>query len=217
MECLLPLEPRSSLIISGPSSSGKSLFTKRLIEQRDKMYKSDPPVKVLYCYGVHQHLYDEMEKSISSIQFHDGLPTEEFIYQFADGKHTLIVFDDLMNSCLNSDMVERLFVQSCHHKNLSIIYITQNLYQPGSRVRTINLNTSYLCLFHNIRDKLQVNCLAKQMYPCQTKVFMEAYQDSTKERYGYLFVDMSPHSDNQYRLRTNIFPGETTYIYTAKQ
>ena len=199
MECLLPLEPRSSLIISGPSSSGKSLFTKRLIEQLDKMYKSDPPVKVLYCYGVHQHLYDEMEKSISSIQFHDGLPTEEFIYQFADGKHTLIVFDDLMNSCLNSDMVERLFVQ------------------PGYRARTINLNASYLCLFHNIRDKLQVNCLAKQMYPCQTKVFMEAYQDSTKERYGYLFVDMSPHSDNEYRLRTNIFPGETTYIYTAKQ
>ena len=214
---LLPLQPNSSLILCGPSNSGKSHFTKRLIENLDGMYESDPPVLILYCYGVHQGLYDEIESTIKNIQFHEGLPSETFIDEYADGKHTLIVLDDLMNAALNSELVECLFVQSCHHKGLSVVYITQNMYQPGQRARTINLNATYLCLYHNIRDKLQVNCLGKQMYPRQTAMFMEAYEDSTKEKYGYLFIDMSPHSNNEYRLRTKIFPGEDTIVYIPKQ
>ena len=213
---LLPLEPNSSTIICGPSNSGKSQFTKKLIENLENMYDNDPPVQVLYCYGVRQTLYDEMEASVKNIQFHEGLPSETFIDEYADGKHTLIVLDDLMNDVLNSELVERMFVQLCHHKGLSVVYITQNMYQPGQRARTINLNATYLCLYHNIRDKLQVSCLGKQMYPRQTSMFMEAYEDSTKKKYGYLFIDLSPHSDNEYRLRTNIFPGEDTIVYYPK-
>ena len=217
VKVLLPLQPNSSAIICGASNSGKSQFTKKLIENLEQMYESDPPVRVLYCYGVHETLYTDMEASVPNIQFHEGLPNEKLIDEYADGKHTLIVLDDLMNSVLNSELVERLFVQSCHHKGLSVVYITQNMYQPGQRARTINLNATYLCLFHNIRDKLQVNCLGKQMYPRQTPMFMEAYEDSTSKKYGYLFIDMSPHSDNEYRLRTNIFPGEDTIIYRPKE
>ena len=47
-----------------------------------------------------------------------GLQSETFIDEYADGKHTLIVLDELMNAALNSELVERLFVQSCHHKGL---------------------------------------------------------------------------------------------------
>ena len=38
-----------------------------------------------------------------------------------------IVLDDLMNVALNSEMVERLFVQPCHHKGLSVVFITTNV------------------------------------------------------------------------------------------
>ena len=214
---LLPLQPNSSFVITGPTNSGKSIFTKKLINELNNMYESNPPTKVLYCYRVHQVLFDEMERSMKNILFHEGLPTERFIEEYSDTEHTLIVLDDLMNVVLNSEMVERLFVQSCHHKGLSVVFITQNIYQPGSRARTINLNATYLCLFHNIRDKLQVNCLAKQMYPGQTKMFMEAYDDCIKNKYGYLFIDMYPHSQDEYRLRTNIFPGEDTIIYRPNE
>ena len=213
---LLPLQPNSSLILCGPSNSGKSQFTKRLFENLEYMYESDPPVRILYCYGVHQRILMTWKPLLKIYSF-TGLPSETFIDEYADGKHTLIVLDDLMNAALNSELVECLFVQSCHHKGLSVVYITQNMYQPGQRARTINLNATYLCLYHNIRDKLQVNCLGKQMYPRQTAMFMEAYEDSTKKKYGYLFIDMSPHSNSEYRLRTNIFPGKDTIIYMPKE
>ena len=108
-------------------------------------------------------------------------------------------------------------VQLCHYKGLSVVYITENMYQPSQRARTINLNATYLCLYHNICDKLQESCLGKQMYPCQSPMFMEAYEDSSKKKYGYLFIDLSPHSDNEYRLRAHIFPGEDTIVYFPKQ
>ena len=214
-------QPNSSFVITGPSNSGKLIFTKKLINKLNNMNEVNPPTKVLYYYGVHQVLFDEMERSMKNILFnilfHEGLSTKCFIEEYSDTEHTLIVLDDLMNVALNSEMVEQLFVQSCHHKGLSVVFITQNIYQPGSRARTINLNATYLCLFHNIRDKLQVNCLAKQMYQGQTKMFMEAYEDCTKNNYRYLFIDMYPHSQDEYHLRTNIFPGEDTIIYRPNE
>ena len=42
------------------------------------MYKSNSPTKVFYCYGVHQLLFDEMERSMKNILCHDGLPTDEY-------------------------------------------------------------------------------------------------------------------------------------------
>ena len=98
VKVLLPLQPNSSAIICGASNSGKSQFTKKLIENLGQMYESDPPVRVLYCYGVHQILYTDMEALVPNIQFHEGLPNEKLFDEYADGKHTLIVLDDLMNS-----------------------------------------------------------------------------------------------------------------------
>ena len=68
----LPLEPNSSTMICGPSNSGKSQFTKKLIEILENMYDTDPPVQVLYGYGLRLILYDEVEVSIKNIQFHGG-------------------------------------------------------------------------------------------------------------------------------------------------
>ena len=210
----LPLLPYSSYLISGPTNCGKTVFTKRIINERYNLFEKDPPEKILYCYGVHQPLYDIMQEETKEIEFHEGLPSEDTIDNYAQGKHLLIVLDDLMNCMLNSEMAQKLFMQSCHHKGLSVIYITQNLYQKGVFSRTIALNCTYLCLFHNVRDQLQVTCLGKQMYPGKFRVFIEAYQDSTMKKFGYLFIDLSPQSDHQFRLCTNIFSDEIPIIYT---
>ena len=122
-----------------------------------------------------------------------------------------------MNCVLNSEMAQKLFVQWCHHKGLSVIYITQNLYQKSMISRTIGLNCTYLCLFHNVRDQLRVTCLGKQMYPGKSRVFIEAYQDSTIKKFGYLFIDLSPQSEHKFRLRTNIFSDEDPILYAPNK
>lgn len=59
----------------------------------------------------------------------------------------------------------------------------------------------------------QVACLARQVFPGQSKAMVEAYQDCMLKQFGYLVVDLSPHAEEDHRLRTNIFKDEVTIIY----
>ena len=55
------------------------------------------------------------------------------------------------------------------------------------------------------------------MYPNDTRFAVEAYADATSVPYGYLLVDLKPEQDDRYRLRTNVFPGETQYVYIRRK
>lgn len=76
-----------------------------------------------------------------------------------------------------------------------------------------SLNAQYLCVFRNHRDNLQVHRLAAQIYPYKTGILLDSYWDATSRRYGYLLIDLSPHTPEDTRLRTYIWPGEPLTIY----
>jgi hypothetical protein len=81
----------------------------------------------------------------------------------------------------------------------------------------MNLNTDYLVLFKNPRDANQVATLARQMYPKKSKFVLEAFEDATKQPYGYLFVDLKPETDERYRIQTSVFPDyNRQYVYVPK-
>ena len=69
-----------------------------------------------------------------------------------------------------------------------------------------------MILFKNPRDASQFASLARQMYPNKSAFAVEAYKDATQLPYSYLFVDLRTEQDEDLRLRTNIFPGETRYV-----
>uniref|UniRef100_K1QP85 Uncharacterized protein n=1 Tax=Magallana gigas TaxID=29159 RepID=K1QP85_MAGGI len=48
------------------------------------------------------------------------------------------------------------------------------------------------------------------------KYFKEAYDKATSIPFGYLVVDMSPGTEDKYRLRTRILPNEDTIVYLPK-
>lgn len=178
-----------------------------------EMYPEEPPRSVLYCYGIYQPLFDKMKTVIPNIRFHEGLPTMETVREFtADRRHRLIVLDDLMHSVVCNVEMELLFTQGCHHRRISVLFLTKNLYVQGSRSRSIALNTSYLVLMRNVRGIGQIATLSRQLYPGKSKILT----DATGMTYGYLVVDLSPHSDDTYRLRTNVFPGEDPIVYVHK-
>jgi hypothetical protein len=55
------------------------------------------------------------------------------------------------------------------------------------------------------------------MYPGKSKFVLEAFEDATKEPYGYLLIDLKPETDEKYRIRTNIFPDDDRqYAYVPK-
>ena len=71
-----------------------------------------------------------------------------------------------------------------------------------------------MVLMKNLRDVSQVSILGRQLYPGKSKGFLQAYEDAlNNEKYGYFVVDMSPHVEDRYRLRTRIFPQTDPIIY----
>ena len=202
------------MCVSGQTGSGKTRFVYRLLQNLTQMYSKEPPVSVMYCYGIHQPLYDEMERTIPNLTLVRGLPTAEELNEL-DGKHRLIVIDDLMHRVVNDPDMELLFTQGCHHRRISVIFITQNLFPKGTKSRTIALNTYYLVLMKNARDASQITTLGRQLFPGRSRFLVEAYADATKEPYGYLVVDTSPHADDKYRVRTHVFPQEYPIVYQS--
>lgn len=201
------------MCISGQTGSGKTQWVYKFLKNVQSMYARDPPSHVLYCYGIHQDLFDEMEATIPNFYSKQGLPSTEELDDFTrDKKHKLIIIDDLMHEVMRNKDMELLFTQGTHHKCVSVILITQNLYPGGKHARTIALNTWYMVLLKNLRDVSQVAILGRQLHPGKSKGFLKAYEDALS-RQAYFLVDMSPNADNRYRLRSRIFPGEDPVVY----
>ena len=126
-------------------------------------------------------------------------------------KRNLMVIDDQMADAGNDKRIVNLFTRGSHHRNLSVIYIVQNLFHQGKGSRSISLNSHYLVLFKNPHDKLQILTLAKQMYPRNTDSFINHYEEAVQRPFGYLLVDLKTTTPDNCRLRTNVLPGEERF------
>ena len=199
----------ASIMISGCTSSGKTTFVKKLLEHPELF--EPRPHKILYCYGAWQPLFDEMKSTFKDIEFHGGLPDSELIANFVDGKHNIVVLDDLMSDIVKDEDLQQLFTHGSHHMNLTILYLTQNAFCQGKCARTISLNCAYLILFKNPRDIYQIQLMGRQIGLPNT--LHEAYDDCMEEKYGYLVVDLSPHHVGLPRLWSHVFPEEDRIQY----
>ena len=112
---------------------------------------------------------------------------------FEVNKRNLIAFDDQMIDASKDKWIVNLFTRGSHHRNLSVIYIVQNIFHLGKGSRSISLNSHYLVLFKNPRDKLQILTLAKQMYPGQTDFFLNQYEEAVKRPFGHLLIILHSH------------------------
>ena len=104
----------------------------------------------------------------------------------------------------NSDICE-LYTEGSHHRNLSVIFLLQNIYHHGRENRTMSLNTQYLVLFKNPRDQLQVMTLSRQMFPHRSYQFMVQFNRATTKPYGYLVIDLKQNTPDSQRIRTDVF------------
>jgi GTPase SAR1 family protein len=195
-------------LVTGPTSCGKTEFTIRLIENSARVIFPNPE-KIIWGYGTYQKRFE----TLKNIEFIEGMPE---LSMFDERKHTLLILDDLMLDASKDQTITKLFTQISHHMNVSILYLTQNLFQEGKQNRTVSLNSHYMVLFKNPRDASQIACLARQMFPRNSAFMIEAFKNATAKPYSYLFLDLKPETDDQFRLRANIFPDETNYAYIPK-
>jgi hypothetical protein len=183
----MSLHPFTAMI-AGPTGSGKTQFTLKLLEHSSTIIHP-PPEKIVWCYGIYQSLFNNMRNVI----FHEGIPDVSMF----DGKtKTLLILDDLMNE--TDQRVTNIFTKVSHHSDVSVLYLTQNLFFGGKQNRTIALNAHYLVMFRNPRDATQIAHLARQMYPGKSKFLIEAFADATKAPFSYLLLDLKADTEDQY-------------------
>lgn len=199
-------------IIAGPTGCGKSVFVEKFL--RDLSIMSDTKfARILFYFGEWQPGY--AKQFGNSIEFHEGLPDKND--NAFDYRPKLIIIDDLMRESSNKVIVD-LFTKGSHHRNISVMYLTQNIFHQGRGQRDISLNANYVVLFKNPRDGAQFHHLARQVYPENPKFLREAYSDATSKPHGYLLLDLKQSTPDEYRYRTCIFPSDSQmYIYVPKK
>lgn len=195
-------------IVAGPTSCGKTQFVTRFIHNIQHMIDF-PPQKIFWFYGEWQEAYTKLQNV--NVQFFEGLPDDKLLDPQV---RNLVVIDDLLAE--TDSRVTKIFTKGSHHKNTSVIFISQNLFDKNKENRTITLNSHYMVLFKSPRDAMQVEQLARQMYPGNTKFMREAFADATKEPFSYLLIDLKPDTPDNMRLRTKIFPGELQIVYIKR-
>ena len=125
----------------------------------------------------------------------------------------MLIIDDQITETSDSKTLSNLFTKEAHHKNLTVLYLVQNVYNISKSKRTVSQNTHYNVMFRNERDSSQFRSLAYQMHPGDARWLLDAFNDATKEPFGYLVLDHHPTSKRDIRVLTNILPSKSLTVY----
>ena len=185
-------------MLSGATGCGKTEWCMRLINNDEMIC---PRIEnVIFSYTEWQPSYAGMD----NVKFVDGL------LPLSQGKENMLyIIDD--QTAEAGKYITALFTKGSHHKNISVIFITQNLFHHNREIRTITLNAHYIISFKSPRDQSAINTLASQMYP--GTFLKQVFVDATREPHSYLLIDLKQSTPNHFRLHTKVFLGEERFVY----
>ena len=194
----------STITVAGPSQSGKSTLVERIVTARNEIFDVPPTNIFWYCAY-------KPTKCIEGVNYIVGVPND-----ISDRIHPncLVIIDDFMHEMSNSHDLTALIIRAVHHLPMTLIYITQNMFQKSKDTKTRRMNTNYLILFRNLQDRSQIEYLGRQMYPKDKYFLSSAFEDATRKPYSYLMIDSHQTTPDEVRVRTNIANDGvmTTYV-----
>lgn len=193
-------------IVAGCTSSGKTVFVEKLLENWEYLIDINvKKLKVLWCNGTDNNTKNQFFDNIEIFYFR-GIPSVDDIQS---NDYNIIVLDDLMNEVKYNENVKSLFTKHSHHLNISVIFITQNIFSQDKSMRTISLNAHYIVILKSIRLTQQIGILANQIWPHKSKKLIDVYKAATDDKYSYLLLDLHPNqSEDKFRIRNRIFRDE---------
>jgi hypothetical protein len=151
------LENPSTIMVGGPTMSGKSTLIEQLVEFRHLIFKP-APASVLYCYGtLNDTTVTRMEELGAKTLF--GVPTQADINRMP--KPLLLILDDLMCD-VKDDFLTSLYTRGAHHENMTVVFVTQYWFEK--RCKAARDNSQYLFLTRAPNADSQVFELGKQLF-----------------------------------------------------
>jgi predicted kinase len=196
--------------VVGPSGSGKTHFVCKLLQNHKIFSNKLENIYWHYGGGGEAGLTHKEICKLKNIKFIKGFD-KNWSKRLRRGD--VIIIDDLYHEANKEADFNNLFTKISRHTEVTVIFITQNLFHQGGQHRTRNLNVQYLVLFKNPRDGTVVDFVARQAFPNNRNYLLDSFKDATQIPHGYLFIDFTQQCPDTLRIRTDIFNENGATIY----
>jgi len=198
-----------SISIVGSSSSGKTTLLFKLVKHVEELFK-DAPKKLVLVYSQYQSVYDTL---YNNTYFRDIEIISNLDFSTKNLENSIVIIDDCMTELMKSKHLQEVFTKLSHHKSITIVTLTQNLYPSGRFSKDIRLNLHYYILMKSFSMQSQVKCLGNQLFPNHPRFLIDAYKKATFSPFSYLVVVLHPQWDDDYRVLSKIFPSEDVSVF----
>ena len=78
-----------------------------------------------------------------------------------------------------------LFTKDFHHRNITMLYLTQDLFPAGKFSKTINRNAHYIVAVKNPRDHTGIRTILLQAFPDRWRQVLCLLKRVTSRPFGY--------------------------------
>lgn len=198
------LKNHTAITIAGPSQCGKSTLVEQMVVNKDVLFEDEFSKVFWFC------AYPP-EKKVNEVIYKIGSPSN-----ILDSivPNSLVIIDDYMSELRNSNELTNIMTKAVHHLPMTLIYITQNIFNKGSETKTRRLNTNYVILFKNPHDKAQIEYIGRQMFPRDKNFLCSAFDHVTKQQpYSYLLIDCHQTTRDEIRVRSDILNKQMITVY----
>ena len=186
------------LLVGGGSGTGKSTLVQKLVND---CHFDSPFDKIVYCYP--EYLDEPPLNFDQIVEYKPGLCDLQYFTTIP--QNSLIIYDDFMDECGKSDEIMKLFSVIARKRNLSVIFLVQNMYEKGKQFRNIRLNATGLVLF-NFYAAHDVNRRVLKDFGVQSNVPKYMMDQIYSQPFSYLYIDIHPlRNSNFAAVKGNIF------------
>jgi ABC-type dipeptide/oligopeptide/nickel transport system ATPase component len=181
------------MLIAGSSGSGK---TNTLLSLLNIMPSTWEKI-VIITKNKNEPLYEWLEDKLSKEDFKiqeidkEGMPDLD---KFDKTKNNLIVMDDLVGE-KNQKPMEQFFLRS-RKVGCSLVYISQSYYAVPKMIRN-NLNYIIIKQISSMKNLLMIS--REYDLGLDKKDLIEIYEDATKEKMGFLMIDLEANPKEKFR------------------
>ena len=181
------------MLIAGKSGSCKTSTLLSIIYNMPDTFEKIVIVCKSKAEPLYEYLEDKFKKdgSVKIMEFKDGLPD---IDKFDKETQRLLVFDDLVNE-KDQKLICEAFIR-LRKKNASLIYITQSYYAVPKLIRN---NLTYIIIKQLSSLKNLTMIMNEYSLGIDKKMMKEMYDDSTRDRMGFLMLDLEGDKEKRFR------------------
>ena len=219
----LPFYKNSSVVVCGPSQSGKTTFVVNCLRNIDTLmfdenYRNCVPMGgIYYFYKVHQPVFCMLADA--GVEFSKGCPNLMDIDTIVNRKQphqtAMIILDDLMLEVGSNPAVLNIFTEGVHNSNLFVFFLTHNFYHQGKYTLSITRNSHYYVFTNHLANISTIETLGRKLFGSGTaRMFHDIYKRVMQTPYNILLFDMHPRTPcPDLRIRSHIFHDTHVYLF----